>query len=685
MELNGLLDKLRLEHLGAQLDAVCEQAAQHEVDYKTFLAQALQTEWQGRHLRGIETRLKQARLPWIKTLEQFDFDFQPSLDRRQVRELAGLGANSFTLYVQEAPGQNGTHATETVSYVVLEAGSWALPDGRRLEVGKVITSATVGVASPAWATVSYGAAFGAAPVVVSQVQGDADGHWVKTRQRNVGAGGFEVALEEDDAQTAPHGSETIGWLALEGGSGTWNGKAYRAASTSDSVTHVWYTESFGGAFSAAPQLIGGVATYDDGDGAYLRYRSLESGSVQLKIEEDKTQDSETNHATEVVGYLAIEGSGTLTAQGQAAPAEVRKTYTFGGQRVAVRVNGTLSYLYSDHLGSASLATNADGNVTAEMRYYPYGETRWSTGTMPTDRRFTGQREESYTQLYDFQARYYDPRLGRFLQADTIVPSPQSPQSFNRFMYCVGNPMRFVDPTGHYSEEEIMQAFGVQTWDEVLAFFGGGGRLGGLWGWLEVLRRAQNGDFVSHDLDLQNPWPAGALYDVSGPTNGGYFWRDQEGHISVGGKNHENFALGPGNTERLQYSLFRPDSLMPRIFEPVFRTWADTRYSHLDPSKVDWVDATLDIAGILLDTVGGLAGRELSAGANAVQVMIKANAIGLTLDIGGVIFGTGKGLYGDARLTQEEVGDIELSLIGIGLPFIPDSFSLYKNLRGAIGP
>ena len=137
-----------------------------------------------------------------------------------------------------ARGQHGTHATETVSYVVLEAGSWALPDGRRLEVGKVITSATVGVTSPTWATVSYGAAFEAAPVVVSQVQGDADAHWVKTRQRNVAAGGFEVALEEDDAQTAPHGSETIGWLALEEGSGTWNGKAYRAASTSDSITHV---------------------------------------------------------------------------------------------------------------------------------------------------------------------------------------------------------------------------------------------------------------------------------------------------------------------------------------------------------------------------------------------------------------------------------------------------------------
>lgn len=90
MELTALLGKLRMDHLEAQLDAVCEQAAARQVDYKTFLSQALQAEWQGRYQKGIEARLRQARFPWVKTLEQFEFDFQPSLDRRQVRELAGL-------------------------------------------------------------------------------------------------------------------------------------------------------------------------------------------------------------------------------------------------------------------------------------------------------------------------------------------------------------------------------------------------------------------------------------------------------------------------------------------------------------------------------------------------------------------------------------------------------------------
>ena len=97
MELTGLLERLKLDYLEAQLDAICEQGASQQLDYKNFLIQALDVEWQGRSRRGTEARLRLARFPWLKTLEQFDFDFQPSLDRRQVRELVGpdaLGENS---------------------------------------------------------------------------------------------------------------------------------------------------------------------------------------------------------------------------------------------------------------------------------------------------------------------------------------------------------------------------------------------------------------------------------------------------------------------------------------------------------------------------------------------------------------------------------------------------------------
>ena len=124
MELASLLDKLKLDHLEAQLDAVCEQAAQHDLDYKDFLVQALETEWQGRFQRGIEARLRLARFPWIKTLEQFEFDFQPSLDRRQVRELAGLSfvERAHNVVVLGPPGVGKTHLSIALGVKAVEAG-----------------------------------------------------------------------------------------------------------------------------------------------------------------------------------------------------------------------------------------------------------------------------------------------------------------------------------------------------------------------------------------------------------------------------------------------------------------------------------------------------------------------------------------------------------------------------------
>jgi RHS repeat-associated protein len=68
--------------------------------------------------------------------------------------------------------------------------------------------------------------------------------------------------------------------------------------------------------------------------------------------------------------------------------------------------------------------------------------------MPTDRQFTGQRAEASLGFYDYVARQFDPALGRFLQADTIVPNPANPQSLNRYSYTLGNPLRYTDPSGH---------------------------------------------------------------------------------------------------------------------------------------------------------------------------------------------------------------------------------------------
>jgi RHS repeat-associated protein len=125
-----------------------------------------------------------------------------------------------------------------------------------------------------------------------------------------------------------------------------------------------------------------------------------------------------------------------------------KYYYFGGRRVAMRQGITLTYLHGDHLGSASMQTDTAGGIVAEQRYAAYGKERWNWGTLGTDRRYTGQRTETSTGLYDYNARQYSPTIGRFISPDSIVPDPNRSQDLNRYMYVRGNPVGYTDPSGH---------------------------------------------------------------------------------------------------------------------------------------------------------------------------------------------------------------------------------------------
>jgi len=151
---------------------------------------------------------------------------------------------------------------------------------------------------------------------------------------------------------------------------------------------------------------------------------------------------------------AVDGVGNASGWVESAPVSVtlvKKYYAFGGKRVAMRADGVVYYIHTDHLGSTSLVTNQGQGVVAQQGYYPYGAPRWNVGTLPTDFTFTGQRENDSTGLMFYRARYYSPQLARFLSADTIVPSPGNPQSLNRYAYALNNPVRYRDPSGHWVE------------------------------------------------------------------------------------------------------------------------------------------------------------------------------------------------------------------------------------------
>ncbi|MGC8960715.1 MAG: RHS repeat-associated core domain-containing protein [Chloroflexia bacterium] len=116
----------------------------------------------------------------------------------------------------------------------------------------------------------------------------------------------------------------------------------------------------------------------------------------------------------------------------------------------MRENGTLYWLLTDHLGSTAITANGtSGAKVAEVRYKAWGEDRYTSGTTPTTYRYTGQRWEVGIGLYFYNARWYDPALGRFAQPDTATPGADNPQAFNRYSYSLNRPLNLVDPTGHW--------------------------------------------------------------------------------------------------------------------------------------------------------------------------------------------------------------------------------------------
>ena len=114
-----------------------------------------------------------------------------------------------------------------------------------------------------------------------------------------------------------------------------------------------------------------------------------------------------------------------------------------------RINGSEKRIFhKDHLGSSTAITDMNGNEVEISNYMPFGSLRSHSGSYVSDYKFTDQELDDSTGLYNYGARMYDPVIGRFVTADTIVQNLSDPQTLNRYSYCRNNPLVYVDPSGH---------------------------------------------------------------------------------------------------------------------------------------------------------------------------------------------------------------------------------------------
>lgn len=124
VKLHEQLAELKLKHAERTVDQLCQEAMDREMSYTEFLSRILDEEIVRRRDRGTHLRTQLAHFPFQKTLEQFDFGFQPALDQRKLEELATLGflQDAGNVVLLGPPGVGKTHLAVALGLKACLAG-----------------------------------------------------------------------------------------------------------------------------------------------------------------------------------------------------------------------------------------------------------------------------------------------------------------------------------------------------------------------------------------------------------------------------------------------------------------------------------------------------------------------------------------------------------------------------------
>jgi len=218
-------------------------------------------------------------------------------DDPAVVRISNVDTEGFDIRLQEWDYLDGSHALETVGYLVMERGSHVLPDGTQVEAGRVDTDTT-----RSFDPLPFEAPFASAPVVFTAVSSLNDIHAVTVQVRNISTDGFEIGMREQESNRQKHGVESLSYIAWEPSSGTLDGMPYVVGRTDDVVTDKTHTITYETPFLAPPVFVADMQTTNDADTANLRWRDKTAASVDVWVDEEQSKNDETRHRTEAVGY-----------------------------------------------------------------------------------------------------------------------------------------------------------------------------------------------------------------------------------------------------------------------------------------------------------------------------------------------------------------------------------------------
>ncbi len=217
-----------------------------------------------------------------------------------VIRVRNVDAGGFDIRLQEWDYLDDNHKDELASYVVMEAGSYILDNGARIEAG-LFSSNSVDT----FDSVYFAEQFTVAPVVSSSVTSVNEEDAVAARVWDIDTASFQFRMHEQESNVPVHAEETVSFIAWEPSSGVLNGKIYDVRTVSDGVINKFLNVSFTQTFTSTPAVLVDIQTFVEVDTATVRTSYVSESGFQVKVEEEKSYDNEFFHLPEQVGYMAF--------------------------------------------------------------------------------------------------------------------------------------------------------------------------------------------------------------------------------------------------------------------------------------------------------------------------------------------------------------------------------------------